>query len=182
MYSEKELLLIQSVFAENDEPLYLIRKALLQFPMTMDERKQLKQIMTNEVYAVVRKRIFPELEPDSPLTQIGDIYQTLNNDLNSKGVTEMAPLFEAKEIERQYLEQQFEFLKDPEADTMALINLDDLKILKDKSDYQRYVDTKARNFLLGYIDPMINYLKVMAGTKKETLPEKKKRLTRDSSK
>lgn len=182
MFNDIELSLIKNTFSENDELLYMIRKVFLQFELTEDERKILKQIINKEVYAVIKKRILPVVEADSPMGNMGDLYQTLSNDLKVKGVDEMAPLFEAKQVEIDYLTQQLKVLKDVEKPVPILIKLDDLADLNGKSPEQRFIDTTARNFLLGYIDPMLTHLKTLAGQKKETLEETKKRLERDSNK
>lgn len=180
MFSKGELALLKKVFAGNDELLYAVRNVLLQFPLSEQEQAMIKTEITPEVFALIKKRLYPEPNPDLPLTQQGDIYQTLTNDLKTKTVEEMAPLFDAKQLEVDYLDQQFARLKD--IDAPEDIRFDALASLRDKSPYQRYVDTTARNFLLGYIDPMLNNLKVLAGTKDETPEQQQARLTRDSNK
>lgn len=183
MFSDAEISLIKNTFAgENEENLYLIRNVLLQFPLSKEERVRLKAIMTDEVYKVVKKRIFPEIDPEVPLFNLSDMYQTLSQDLQKHGVEEMAPLFDAKMLEIDYLRQQFEILKDPETVLIDGIFLDRLAELKNKPYVQKYVDTTARNYILAHVDTMINHLKVLAGQKDESVDDIKKRLTRDSSK
>lgn len=182
MFNKDELRLIKSVFGDNDELLYAIRKVLLQFPLTDKEKEALRTQLTPEVYAVVKKRIFPDLDPDAPFGQLGDFFQTLSQDLNSKGVEEMRERFAAKDLQIQYLDQQFSVLKDIDAPIAELLRLDDMKRLKGKDDISRYVDTISRNFLLGYVDGLLNMLKVLAGTKEETVEEQQERITRNSNK
>ena len=182
MFNKDELRLIKNVFSENDELLYAIRKVLLQFPLSDKEREMIKTQVTPEVYKIVKKRIFPDLDPDAPFGQLGDIYQTLTNDLQTKGPEEMESRFMAKELECQYLEQQFTVLKDIDAPVAQVIVLDDLKKLNNKSGFSSFVDTMARNFLLGYIDSLLNMLKTLAGVKEETPEQQQERLTRNSSK
>lgn len=182
VFTDEEFALAKAMWGENDDSLFLIRKALLQFPMTKDEQIVLKEIMTPAVWALVKKRIHPDLDPDAPLTEVGDIYQTLTPDLRAKGVQEMEPLFAAKQLELEYLDQQFEYLKDINSGLVQRIVLDDLKILKGKTAFQQYVDTTARNFLLGHVGTMLSHLKTIAGVKNETPEETKARLKRDSTK
>jgi len=66
--------------------------------------------------------------------------------------------------------------------TEEKIKLSELAKLEGKDNYDRYVHTTARNFLLGYIDPMLLMIKNIAGQKTESVDELKKRITRDSSK
>jgi len=181
MFTEQELGLIKATFADKEDAIYLVRKALLQFPLTEVERKQLKGFMTEEVFNVVKKRVFSEINENQPLTQLSDFYQSLNSDLKTKGVEDMSPLFAAKKIELEYLGQQFAFLKDVDGLMPTKIVLDNLKHITD--DYrQTFINTTARNFLLSYVDSFLNLLKNLAGAKEETVEEQEKRLTRDSSK
>lgn len=181
IYNSKELALIKNTFAENENLLYTIRKVLLQFPLSDIEKMTLKAAMTPELFNVVKKRLFPDIDPDAPLTQLGDLYQSLNNDLKVKDPLSMAPLFAAKKIEIEYLAQQFEALQNIDNPVVAFIVLDNLKYITDDME-QNYVNTTARNFLLSYIDSFLNLLKNLAGAKEETPEEQTKRLARDSSK
>lgn len=182
MFSDAEFELAKGAFGDSDGLLYLIRKVLLQFPMSKAERDQLKSGLTMPLYDLVRKRVFPELDPESPINQIGDIYQTLNGDLQTRSVDDMYPIFESRELVKEYLEQQFEVLKDVTAGTKETIILDDLKTLRGKTPHDMYVHTKARNFILSHVDPMLGHLKTMGGMKNETVEQTKERLKRDSSK
>jgi len=182
MFSDADLSILKNTFADNDDRLYVVRKVLLQFPLDDAERALFKGTMNDAVYEVLKKRIFPEIDPDSPLFQIGDFYQSLTNDLGSKGVEEMAPRFLAKELEYDYLEQQFVVLKDIDQAPPPVIILDRMKGLKGKSELEKYVQTTARNYLLGYIDSMLMHIKTLAGQKEESLEDAKARLTKDSNK
>lgn len=188
IYNSQELSLISNTFADNEELLYLIRKVLLQFPMTDIEKETVKNLVNPAVYSVIKKRLLPEIDADAPLTQLGDLYQSVNNDLKVKDPVGMAPLFAAKKIEIDYLTQQFRVLElmslkaDFEANGENAINLDSLKHIDLNDLEQTYINTTARNFLLSYVDSFLNLLKNLAGQKGETDEERLKRLTRDSSK
>lgn len=179
MFNDQELSLIKATFADNEDLLYAIRKVLLQLKLSEQEQKLVDSI-SKEVYSIIKKRLYPDIDGESPLTQIGDIYQTLTKDLQTKNVEEMQPLFDAKQLEIDYLNQQFSVLKGKKIDEE--IKLSELAKLEGKSNYDRYVHTTARNFLLGYIDPMLLMIKNIAGQKTESVDELKKRITRDSSK
>ncbi len=92
----------------------------------------------------------------------------------------MKPLFDAKATEVAYFEQQFAVLRG--FNTEETIKLEELKTLNGKTPYDAFVATTARNFILGYTESMLLALKSLAGSKAETLEEKKKRITRDSNK
>jgi len=180
MFSDTEISLIKAVFADNDDLIYAIRGVLLQFELSKEEKKSVKDSMTPEVWAVVKKRIHPEVSNEVPLTQVGDIYQTLTVQLNSNGVDDMYPLFLAKILESTYLTQRLEVLRGNEVEDELMI--DDWKNLDGKTALNMYIQTTARNFILGYVDSMLMHLKNMAGQKTETLEQAKKRLERNSTK
>jgi len=181
MYNRQQLEIIKHTFAENEELLYSIRKVLLQFPITDEQRGQLKTAMTKDVFTVVKMRLLPSLDGDTPLTQLGDLYQSLNNDLRTKSVLDMASLFQSKKIEMEYLEQQFKQLENVDEKLNPKIILDDLKNITDDFELN-YINTTARNFLLSYVDSYLNMVKNLAGQKDETVEEQAKRLERDSNK
>jgi hypothetical protein len=184
MFSDAELSLIKNTFSgDGEDYLYLIRNALLQFPLTKEEKIKLKGIMSAPVYAVVKKKILPTLDPDAPFGQLGDLYQSLTADLKTKDIDQMVPLFWAKKLEIDYLTQQFDYLMDVERDFKPLHVLEDMKLIEtDGNAHSNFVRTTARNFILGYVDSFLIQLKALAGEVKETPEEQKKRLTRDSSK
>lgn len=182
MFSDAELSVISNTFSgDGEDSLYLIRNVLLQFPLTVDEKKKLKGIMTPAVYDVVKKKILPSFDPDAPLGQLGDLNQSLTADLKTKSVDEMEVLFDAKRLEIAYLTQQFEYLKDIEIEYSPEIILSDMASLTG-SPKTVFVHNTARNFLAGYVDTFLIQLKTIAGTKDETPEQKLKRLSRDSSK
>lgn len=179
IYNDQELELIKNTFAENDTLLYTVRKVLLQFPLTDTEKGLLKMSITPEVWRVLQKRILPEISDEFPLGQLPTLLSTLTEQLKVRTIEEMAPLFASKKLQLDYLTQQFEVLRD--LDAPQPIVLADLGVIaKDPTD--AYVAAHAYLFLLGYIDPMLGFIKAIAGEKKETLEKTKERLTRNSSK
>ena len=182
IFNDQELQLIKQTFAENDELLYAVRKVLLQFPLTDPEKNLIKLSITEPVHAVLKKRILPELSDDFPLLQLPSILTTLTEQLKVKNVEEMSPLFSAKATEIGYLEQQFAVLGDVNGGVEEKIKLTYLSTLVGKSDLDAYVGLQAYLFLLGYIDPMLNFIKSIAGQKQESLEEQKVRMSRDSNK
>lgn len=179
IYSKAELSLIKNTFAGDDTLLYTIRKVLLQFPLTEVERGLIKTTITPEVLAVLKKRLLPDLAPEYPLGQLSSILTNLTQDLKVKDVEQMAAQFAAKQTEIDYLAQQFDELQGIESP--APILLSELGTLKGKDPHSQFVDMTAYLFLLGYIDPSLNMIKLIAGAKDETPEEQAARLSRDSS-
>jgi hypothetical protein len=185
IYNSVELSLIKNTFAENDVLLYALRKVLLGFELTEPEKGLLRVSITDAVYEALKKRILPDLSPVYPLGQIPSIITTLTELLKVKDVEEMKAHFDAKDIEISYLEQRFTVLKDiieNRETTISLIDLKELGEFRGKSPERQYVDTTAYLFLVGYIDPMLIFIKSLAGSKDESIEQQKERLTRNSSK
>lgn len=182
IFNDAELSLIKTVFGDNEALLYTVRKVLLQFPLTDAERNLIKLSITPEVWAVLKKRILPDIGEEFPLTQLADIRTTLTEQLKVKTAEEMRLLFAAKQLEIDYLEQQFAALKDIEAaqPSKEVVLKDMARITGD--DRMDYINMHAYLFLLGYIDPMLNFIRAIAGEKKETLDEQKQRMERSSNK
>ena len=185
IFNTDELSLIKNTFAEKEPLLYLIRKVLLQFPLTSSEVVHLQTAINDDVISVLRKRILPELTPDYPLGQIPSMMTTLTDQLRMKDVNDMDLQFQAKLIEEQYIKQQFkalEALVAGEKLPKPSIVLADLGKMEDKTAEQNFVDMTAYLFLLGYIDPMLIFIRSIAGDKEETVEQQKDRMTRNSSK
>lgn len=180
MFNSAEIGLIKAVFADNDDLLYIIRKVFLQFELDKNESATLKSSLTPELYSILKKRIFPDWGCEYPLTQIPSFLTPLTTDIRGRKEEDMYSLFEAKELEMDYLDQQFRVLKGEEVEQKII--LIDLARLKGKEAHQKFIDMTAYLYLMGHIDPMLGFLKNIAGQKIETVEEAKKRMLRDSSK
>lgn len=185
MFNSNELSLIKNTFAENDVLIYTLRKLFLDFELTDAEKNLINMSVTPEVYAVLKKRILPDITPDLPLGQLPSLHTNLTEMLKVQSYKEMEPHFESKEIQITYLEERFAVLNDIITDNGVrrdTIRLKSLGELTGKDAEQRFVDITAYLFLLGYIDPMFSFIKALAGSKDETPEKQKERLTRNSSK
>jgi hypothetical protein len=198
IFNNDELQLIKNVFADNEELLYAVRSVFLQFPLSDAQKEMIKTQVTPPVINALRKRILPEISDEFPLTQLPSLLTTLTEQLKVKDVQEMAPQFEAKMLQIKYLEQQFAVLAGEDVEEkIRLIELGSLEEMTNdglmagepvnphmgsKSPYRAFVHSTAYLFLLGYIDPMLNFIRTIAGQKGETLEQLTERLRRDSSK
>jgi hypothetical protein len=180
IFNDEELSLIKNTFADNDALLYSVRKVLLQFPLTLAEKALIKQGITEPVWNVLKKRILPEISDDFPIGQLPSLLTTLTEQLKVRNVEEMEPQFAAKRMEIDYLTQQFEVLRDIDGDNPEPLKLAYLGNIGANTG-TIYARLTAYLFLLGYIDPMLNFIRSLAGQKTETLEEQKKRLSRDST-
>src|SRR5205823_973194 len=84
----------------------------------------------------------------------------------------MKAVFEAKQLKITYLEQQFQTLREGATSTVSdrgphrikLSYLASLERLNGEDNHiwarRCFVNATARNFILGYVDPMLNMIKV----------------------
>ena len=181
MFSDAELALFKSTFADNEELLYLVRNVLLQFSLSKSEKEIIKKTMSKEIVRIIRKRILPVPEKDEPLGQLGDILLTLKADIEKRSPEEMEIYFDAKKLELDYLDQQFRVLEDIEGETeekIKLAKLNDFNVEKN----QKFINFLARSFIISHVDTSLIHIKTMAGTPTETAEYTKKKLQRNSSK
>ena len=179
IYNDDELSLIKNTFAENDTLLYTIRKVMLQRPITNVERGLL-DTLTPEVINVIKKRMLPEISMDVPFGQIGSLASTLTEKLKVLTPNEMYPYFQAYLLEKEYLQQRFDILSGKTVDNE--LKLDEYVEIKGKDSTDAFVHMNVYLFILGYVDPMLNMIKSIAGEKNETLEKQVERLKRNSNK
>ena len=161
-YNDQELELLRVLFKDNEDLLFIIRKVFLQFELEEAERKILDGVMNDKTFALLKKIFFPEIDPDAPLFQISDLILTLKNEMEGKESS--ALIFQAKQIEMDYLAQQLEVLKDEKAEQKIklseLAKLSDGEVIKDA--YELIPNITARNWLLSKIDTEIRDMKILS--------------------
>lgn len=179
-YSDDELRMIKSNFAENESLLLLMRKAMFQFPITVEERDLLSnQFSSEEINKLMRKTFLPEIQEDIPLGQSIDLWMTV--EMRDKDpLRVMVDLLVRKRlIER--LETGLECLKG-----VVPVDFDPVvqyspNIVMSES-YDEYVKVNSRNTYISHIEQQLIQLKLLAGLKEETIEESKERLKKDSAK
>lgn len=183
-FDDVELALMKAVFANNENLLFIIRKVMLQGELTEDERNTITSTMTPELYKLCRKVFLPEIDLDAPLFQIADPYIGLNADVEKVGPEEFWPVYQAKKLEFDFIDQQLECLRDVNEHAEPKISFKDM--VKGKGTKagkeELYVNIMARNYLLSFVDSSLQQIKFLAGSAEETVEETKERLAKDSSK
>lgn len=179
-FTTTELSLLKGLFADNEDLLFLIRKVMLQFTLTQDEKDTLTKVMNNTVWDLMRKVFYPTIDPTAPILQLA--HMVIGLDIKNLTPEGAFAFIKAKDIEMEYIKQQLDVLRGNE--TEGGIILDDLR----KTDYKRiemekaFVNITAWNFLIAYIDTNINQMRVLAGLKSETVEDTLKRLAQNSAK
>lgn len=180
-FDNAELSLMKNTFADNEDLLFAIRKILIQCPTSLEEQHMVKTLVSESVYQLLRKMILPEIDGDAPLLQLADLKIGLNVEMSKYQPEQLGPIFEAKELEIDYLEQQMEILRDITSAKEPIILLKDLANTKGKDWEEAFMHITARNYILSYVDSCMQQLKFLSGKKEETVEETMKRLQKDSS-
>lgn len=178
-YSDKELSLLKSTFAEQEDIMILIRKFLLQGDINKEEMNLLTKYRQNpDVVAILKKAVAPELDKLAPPSQTVDLFTHM--DLNPTPADHAYLIIQARHLAKKYLDQRFDAFAGKKI--VKPISFDGL--IEPEEDFkQTYINFIARNFLLPHIDSQLfGSLMIIAGTKEETPEEQRKRLLRDSNK
>lgn len=175
-YTDKELQLIKSAFAENDDLLKTIRKVFLQMPLNAVDLSRLELIKKPEILAILRKVFLPTLDPDAPINQQIDLWMTVQ--IVDKTPDEAYPHLKAREIVIEYLDEQLKELEGLNKED--IIKFPELVNLK-KSAKDTYINIVIRNTIISHTEMQLMELKILAQPE-ETPEETQERLAKDSSK
>jgi len=179
-FSEGELALIKSTFAENEDLLKAIRKSMLQLPMNAVDLALVSNNFRGKgnVMALMRKAFLPQLEGDAPIHQVIDLWMTVKLDgLNHK---DAMLILQARRLLLEYIEQQLNWLEN--GNTKVIIKFEDLSDIDGKDSEQIYVEMIARNTMITHTENQLQGLDILSGMKDETVDQMKKRLEKNSTK
>ena len=178
-YSDDELRLIKSNFAENEDLLMIMRKAFFQFPLTADEKYILSNRFSDETMTrLMRKTFLPEIQDDIPLGQSIDLWMTVEmRDKDPERV--MVDLLVRKELITR-LEVGLECLK-------GVTPLEFNPVISYTPNFagdhlDEFAKINSRNTYITHVEQQLVQLKLLAGLKDETVEEVKERLKKDSTK
>jgi hypothetical protein len=182
-FNDAELSLIKNSFAESDELLFAIRKVFLQMPLSEVDKSLLTAFKGNkELIAVLRKTFNPQIEPDAPLHQLIDLWMSI--DLKDKPISELTPVFNARKILIELLEQGLKNLEKVIGGSPQKIDikLSDFISLKGKSAEEFYAELTARNTLIAHVEAQLSQINILAGKKDESVEQTKDKLLKNSNK
>lgn len=182
-FNNAELGQVKALFADNEDLLYAIRKVLLQARLTEKEEVMVRSAVTKKTFPLIKKFFLPDIDPDAPIFQLTDMYLGLGADIKSLSPEGAWPFIRAKELEIEYISQQLAVLEDMTSEVKPKVVLADLtKVTKTSDSEDIWVNINARNFLLSFIDSNVQQIKLLAGSKDETVEQTKERLRKDSTK
>ncbi len=181
-FSDRELEIIKSTFAGNDELIFALRKHFMQLDMTVADFDMIQSFVKSkpEVQNVIRKAFLPTLDGNAPLHQIIDLWMTV--DIKERMPGQTMPVLMARDILIKYLEQRLTILEGGKVAKTSEIKLNDLIYKKFKSEIEAYSDLMARNTAITHTEQQLAQFVVLAGTKEETIEELKERLAKNSTK
>jgi hypothetical protein len=180
-YSDAEINLIKSTFAENDDLIFALRKLMLQMPLNPVDLEYLKVFKGNkELQALVAKAYTPQIEGDAPLGQPMDIYMLIPLKDTNPELAYPEILVYQKVI--TYFEEQLKRLEKPGVVNETGISFKQLSEVAHKEGEALYIDMKARNMIVVTSEGQLNMFYTMAGAKDESIEQTKKRLAQNSNK
>lgn len=176
-FSQTELSMIKSTFADNFELLTVIRKFMLQMPLNAQEEKTLETLRVEGVFSVLKKCFLPELDGDCPINQNIDLFMTVK--LDDKSPEDALLVLKGREILINYINQQLNaILGTVVVPPIIFADLTDL----DGSPQTVLPRVTARNTMVSHVDQQLNQLFLLAGMPEETVEETLARLAKNSTK
>jgi uncharacterized membrane protein len=169
-YTTKELGIIKSLFADNEEALIALRKKMWDAKLSTTEKSL--TTYNKESLDVLKKTFNPELDPDAPINQVVDRWTIAQ--FGEKKPEDARLVFKSVKIVIDYLAGML--------DGKKVIQIDDLLYSENNDDETNLVNMMARNDIIRAIESSINQLYFLAGQKDETPEETIERLKKDSSK
>lgn len=181
-FSDDELALVKTTFADNDALIIQLRKRFLQFPLTESEQKNLVATFPKGSSAekVLFKFFNPVLDPEAPIYQVTDMW--LNVEIKDKHTDLAIPYIYAREKLCGYLDFLQANFTDFDPSKSYKFTLDSLLKLDGKTETEIHTDILTRNAIVGHVEAHLNQAYLLAGRKEETVQQTTDRLSRDSAK
>lgn len=172
-FSESELELIKSTFAENLDLLKALRKFFLQIPVSQETLNFFK---AKPLLDLIRKTFLPTITGEEPLNQAIDLWMTIQ--MGEKTVDEFVLHIQARDLVIKYLDQMLSIL---DGKNITPINFEKFLGIKSNEEIM-YMNLIARNTIITHIEQQLTQLYLLAGLKKETPKETIERLKKSSNK
>jgi len=175
-YSDEELNLLKSMFADNEDLAYTVRKAMFFGGLNDAEIATLKaNFGTKEAMALMSKSFYPQIESTDPLQQVVDLWMTV--DLKEKTGDDVKIVLKARQQLIERVEKALQAIAEPSAEPLHAIAFN---LTGDTETDQ--INLVARNVFINHVAMVLNSAVLLAGTKTETVEETVKRIQKDSSK
>ncbi len=183
-FSSEEVDLMRSNLHENDTLLKIVRKRLLQMPLSESEESLLTKLIPkgSDLSRLIKKTVHPELDGDAPFFQMIDLY--LNTDVKDKPEELAIINILARETMTKYFDEVFAKFYDFDGSFDITFKgfTENAKERASGDTTDLCADFLARNTILNHVDFQLSQLLILAGSKKESAEEKETRLKKNSTK
>lgn len=175
-FTDAEIGIMKSAFAENKPLLKILRKFFTQLPMSETDNTLLNQVKSRETLQVIEKCFLPTLDGEAPFHQVIDLWMTVKLDTMQPDLAIYH--IESRDLLIKYFDSMMKLLKGEDTE---VIKLDSMLYSKDKSPEQNYVDLMTRNTIIGHTEMQINQIFVLAGKKDEDVETTLRELDKKNS-
>lgn len=177
MYTNKDIELIKSVFAENDALMLAIRKLFFGASINEDEKKAIVEAFASqEVRDVFQRKVYGLNNFDTPIGQLSDFWLGAETQVFGASRDTIYQTVESKKLVLSMFEKAFKLLQNPDGEKVDITSFPD--VIADELQ----VGLIARNLYMKAIETSLLTIKSIAGIKGETMEQTLKRLEADSSK
>lgn len=168
-YSDDELALIRNTFGDED----LLKDLRKFFWGDKDARDVFKE---KDVLAVIKKTFLPDLDSDAPISQIVDLWLTLN--VKDKNVEDAYPFIVARSRLVKYFTSKINALEDKEVQPVTPLNA----LTSDLDDIdEAYINLIVRSEIIAHIEQQLQQLQILSSMTMKDL-EKKLKEAKNSTK
>ena len=178
-FSDAELGLINNTFADNEKLLKTLRKVFYQVDLTDEDKAIIKIVQSPEVLKILRKIFLPEIDVNAPLGQNVDLFMTIN--VQGKEPIDVSYELDGRVRVIKALENGLNRLVS--FDNNGINNIVKFEPLLYRANADEdMISVTARNTVIMHVEQQLLQIRALAGIKKETLEETKRRLEKDSTK
>lgn len=179
LVSDKELELLKSVFAENDELLETIRDLFFGLEITNDQKDSITSIFKNDdLKKLFIRRFLPEIRKGVPVGQSVDLWTGV--EVIGKNPIEIVQVVTARAKLIEMVKVSLALLDNPNGSVVDLNFVPRIMGVGTDSDLQ--VELISRNQFISHVETQLIMIKVISGQKVESVEQAKQRLTNNSNK
>jgi len=176
-FTDAELELIKTVFAENEELIRVCYKVFFQIPLTEEEEiAKINTFKGEDLHRIFDKLFLPGAMNEQIFFGVDD---WIDVNISDKPIDQAMIAVKARELSIIYIRQSIRVLFEGTTPTMGFRNLTDTA---NKTDNDILRDITARKEIIAKVRNLFGTLQNWAGTKSETPEEQIKRLFTNSNK
>lgn len=182
MYNDRELLLLKSTFAENEELLKAVRKLMFGAKVSLKEKESIESAFSDpDVIAAVKHKVYGLNNLETPIGQLSDFWMGAETQIFGASRDTIYQAVAVKEKVLKMFETAFALLTNPEGEKISLKVESILDKPRSEID-ELQIDLIARNLFMKAIDGGLFNIMTIAGKKEETLEDVLSRLSKNSNK